>query len=83
AKDAGVIDGKGMTVEAAVTKLMYVLKKTKDINEIRSLMSKDMRGEFGTAKNEATVATIGAAANSAAALSDALYAGQIKQKNPA
>ena len=45
--DAGVISACDMTTEAAVTKLMWVLGRTQNIDEIRQLMSTDLCGEIG------------------------------------
>ena len=44
--EAGVISAGDMTTEAAVTKLMWVLGRTHDMNEIRRLMQTDMCGEI-------------------------------------
>ncbi len=43
--DAKAIFVKDMLPEVAYTKLMYVLAKTKDLNKIKELMQKDLRGE--------------------------------------
>ncbi len=44
--EAGAICGFDMTVEAAVTKLYYLLSKNYDDKEIRILMESDLRGEL-------------------------------------
>ena len=47
-KKAGVIGGKDITTEAAVTKLMYLLGERFSNAEIKQLMSKSLRGEITT-----------------------------------
>ncbi len=44
----GVIAGGDMTLEAAVTKLMHVLARTSDADEIARLMHTSLRGELTT-----------------------------------
>jgi len=46
ALEVSAISGKDMTVEAVVTKLMWVLGFTKDMKQIGYLMSKDLAGEL-------------------------------------
>ena len=44
--EAGVISGKDSTVEAALTKLMYLMGKGLPTDEVRRLMSKSLEGEI-------------------------------------
>ena len=44
--EAGVISGKDSTVEAALTKLMYLMGKNLPIDEVRRLMGKSLEGEI-------------------------------------
>ena len=43
--ECGAIPGRDMTTEAAVTKLMWALGQTEDINEIKRLFNKSIAGE--------------------------------------
>ena len=43
--DAGVVSGLDLTPEAALTKLMHLLGKTNDSEEVKRLMSIDICGE--------------------------------------
>ncbi|MDD4819543.1 MAG: type I asparaginase [Flavobacteriales bacterium] len=42
----GVISGRDMTKEAALTKMMYLLPRVKTVNEFRKMFEKDLRGEI-------------------------------------
>ena len=45
-KHAGVVSGYDSTVEGAVTKLMYLQARYKDINVIRTMMNRSIAGEI-------------------------------------
>lgn len=47
AKEAGVISGGDMTIEACSTKLMHCLAREKSLSKIRELMETNMVGELG------------------------------------
>lgn len=49
-QSAGVVSGYDSTVEASVTKLMYLLGKYNDYHIIRTMMSRCLAGEFTTPK---------------------------------
>ena len=44
--NAGIISGRDSTVEAAATKLMYLLGRYNDVDKIRNLMSHSIAGEL-------------------------------------
>lgn len=44
--DIGAIDGKDTTTEAAMTKLIYLFSKGLSVDEIRTMMAKNLRGEL-------------------------------------
>ncbi len=46
-REAGVISANDMTTEAAVTKLMWVLGQTSDMEKVRSMMQTSFCGEIG------------------------------------
>jgi L-asparaginase len=43
---AGVVSGRDMTTEAALTKLMFLLGNYKDKSEIKELLSTSISGEL-------------------------------------
>ena len=45
-RELGVLSGGDMTLEAALTKLMYLLGNVKDRGEVRRLFTTDLRGEL-------------------------------------
>jgi len=45
AKNAGAISSGNMTTEATITKLMWVLAKTKKVSEIKEIFAKNLSGE--------------------------------------
>lgn len=45
-KQIGIISGYDITTEAAVTKLMYLLGNYPDIDEVRMMLNKSLRGEI-------------------------------------
>jgi L-asparaginase len=42
----GVISGRDMTTEAAICKLMFLLGNESDVDDIKNLLQKDLRGEM-------------------------------------
>jgi L-asparaginase len=45
-QNRGVISGKDMTTEAAICKLMFLLANELNVDEIKNLLQKDLRGEM-------------------------------------
>lgn len=45
-KEIGVIGGKDLTFESAITKLMYLFGKKLPLNEVKTLMQQSIRGEL-------------------------------------
>ena len=43
--ECGAIPGRDMTTEAAVTKLMWALGQTDDVDEVRKIFNKNLAGE--------------------------------------
>ena len=46
----GIISAGDMTTEASITKLMWVLGHTKDMDEVRKLMQKNLVGELSVTR---------------------------------
>ncbi|MBP3614735.1 MAG: type I asparaginase [Bacteroidaceae bacterium] len=44
--EAGIISGRDMTVEAALTKMMFLLGQELPVEDVRKLMKKDLAGEI-------------------------------------
>lgn len=49
-KELGIISAGDMTAEAAITKLMWVLGRTRSMNEVRTLMQQNLVGELNETK---------------------------------
>ena len=49
-KEMGIISAGDMTTEASITKLMWVLGHTKDMDEVRKLMQKNLVGELSVTR---------------------------------
>ena len=43
---AGVVSGRDMTTEAAITKLMFLLGNYKDVDQVKELLSISIAGEI-------------------------------------